>query len=612
MVVTRELAGQAERLTAAHGAAARPLLRGSQDDLAAAQRRHRGSDDDHRRVAQPATRGRLRDRRRDGLAHAAARPRAPRPGRRRRAPRSACRRSSSRGSSTAPSRSARPRPSGARFPSAASPSTSRRRCSAQSCFAAGEAKCTYGTGAFILANAGERCRHARPRGWPPAWPGGLRGATTYCLDGQVHSAGVGGRLAGTRIGLIGERRGRSTQPRARIGTSCSCPGWRGSARRSGRRRRGAPGWGCRSPAAAATSCARWCGASRRRSPASREAIARDTGEPLRRLRVDGGLTRSARLMQAQADLLQAPVECYPSPDATARGVAALARLGAGGASTPEEAVGAWSPAAMYEPRMAAAGGPRAAASAGARRRTRWRSWMAEQASGAPPPHDVVDRGRAAWWEARSRASSRAFELRVRTAGGRRRRRRRDQQGQHGAAAHGLRRQPGTLEARLVRRGHELLSAYAPRAGIPLERVGALLVAWSEREQRAASRRSCSAPAATATTRSRELGREELYRRVPQLGAGRAGGAGGARRGHRVHLHHPAGVRDRGDAGGLRAAAGLPRRRRRARPPAAGSSWPPPAGRCGPASSSTPPACSATSSTACSATTTSPSRRGAAS
>ena len=37
--------------------------------------------------------------------------------------------------------------------------------------------------------------------------------------------------------------------------------------------------------------------------------------------------------------------------------------------------------------------------------------------------------------------------------------------------------PGTLEARLVRRGHELMSEYAPRAGIPLARVGALLVAF---------------------------------------------------------------------------------------------------------------------------------------
>ena len=48
----------------------------------------------------------------------------------------------------------------------------------------------------------------------------------------------------------------------------------------------------------------------------------DAGRPLERLRVDGGLTRSATLMQAQADLLQSPVECYPSPDATALGAAA--------------------------------------------------------------------------------------------------------------------------------------------------------------------------------------------------------------------------------------------------------------------------------------------------
>jgi glycerol kinase len=59
-------------------------------------------------------------------------------------------------------------------------------------------------------------------------------------------------------------------------------------------------------------------------------------------------------MQAQADLLQAPVEVYPSADATALGVGALARLGGGGAKTPAEAVGDWSPVAVFEPRLAAA------------------------------------------------------------------------------------------------------------------------------------------------------------------------------------------------------------------------------------------------------------------
>jgi glycerol kinase len=83
------------------------------------------------------------------------------------------------------------------------------------------------------------------------------------------------------------------------------------------------------------------------------AMGNDIGRPLDRLRVDGGLTRSAALMQAQADLLQAPVELYPSPDATALGVGALARLGSGAAATPADAVGDWAPAAVFDPQMEA-------------------------------------------------------------------------------------------------------------------------------------------------------------------------------------------------------------------------------------------------------------------
>jgi len=81
------------------------------------------------------------------------------------------------------------------------------------------------------------------------------------------------------------------------------------------------------------------------------AVAGDLGTPLTRLRVDGGLSRSRVLMQAQADLLQAPVEVYPSPHATALGVAALARLGVGAAPNAAAAVGGWSPAVTYEPRI---------------------------------------------------------------------------------------------------------------------------------------------------------------------------------------------------------------------------------------------------------------------
>jgi len=69
------------------------------------------------------------------------------------------------------------------------------------------------------------------------------------------------------------------------------------------------------------------------------SVAADAGAPLARLRADGGLTRSRLLVQAQADLLQAPVEVSRSQDATALGVAALARLGTGDRDDLAGAVG---------------------------------------------------------------------------------------------------------------------------------------------------------------------------------------------------------------------------------------------------------------------------------
>ncbi len=81
--------------------------------------------------------------------------------------------------------------------------------------------------------------------------------------------------------------------------------------------------------------------------------------------------------------------------------------------------------------------------------------------------------------------------------------------------------PHTLEAQLVPRGHELLAQYAEQVGIPLERTGALLVAWTEEEfqrlpeiyQRA---RLCG------YSRAKAVPRELLYRLEPHLGAGALG------------------------------------------------------------------------------------------
>ena len=76
--------------------------------------------------------------------------------------------------------------------------------------------------------------------------------------------------------------------------------------------------------------------------------------------------------------------------------------------------------------------------------------------------------------------------------------------------------PGTLEARLVRRGHTLLTAYGHEVGIPIEPIGALLVAWT-----AAQRDALPRIAATAVQngyhRTRPVTVKELYDQEPHLG-----------------------------------------------------------------------------------------------
>jgi glycerol-3-phosphate dehydrogenase len=81
--------------------------------------------------------------------------------------------------------------------------------------------------------------------------------------------------------------------------------------------------------------------------------------------------------------------------------------------------------------------------------------------------------------------------------------------------------PGTLESRLVARGHELLSEYAPRLGIPVERTGALLVAWDD-EQLADFGGIVERSHANGYRAIRELDAPELYEREPHLGTGARG------------------------------------------------------------------------------------------
>jgi glycerol-3-phosphate dehydrogenase len=78
--------------------------------------------------------------------------------------------------------------------------------------------------------------------------------------------------------------------------------------------------------------------------------------------------------------------------------------------------------------------------------------------------------------------------------------------------------PGTLESRLLRRGNALLCDYAARAGIPVERTGALLVAWTP-EQRQALPGIERKARQNGYTRVSPVSAASLYQREPHLGPG---------------------------------------------------------------------------------------------
>jgi glycerol kinase len=218
----------------------------------------------------------------------------------------------------------------------------------EGCLTAGSAKCTYGTGAFLLANTGDTAvRSAGGLTTSVAWQ--ARGATPYCVDGQVYTAASAVRWI-TELGLIGSAAELDGVAAGDAGGVVCVPSFAGLA---------APWW--RSDATATFAGMTLASGRGHLVRAVLEGVAAqvaevaglvaaDLGAPLTRLRVDGGLTRSRVLMQAQADLAQVPVDVYPSPHATALGVAAMARLALEPGLTPEQAVPEWTPGRTYEPK----------------------------------------------------------------------------------------------------------------------------------------------------------------------------------------------------------------------------------------------------------------------
>ncbi|PCE16112.1 carbohydrate kinase [Microbacterium sp. SZ1] len=222
---------------------------------------------------------------------------------------------------------------------------------AQHCLRPGEAKCTFGTGAFLLANTGaDPVRSTAGLSSSVAWQQG--GQTSYCLDGQVYTAASAVRWL-EKLTFI-DTAADLDRVAADDSDGVLCvPALAGLA---------APWW--RPDATATLTGMTLSTGSEHLVRAVLEGIAAqvaelaramsaDLGAPLQRLRVDGGLTRSRVLMQAVADLMRVPVDVYPSQHATPLGAAALARCAADPALTLDEAIVPWSPSQTYEPQWSA-------------------------------------------------------------------------------------------------------------------------------------------------------------------------------------------------------------------------------------------------------------------
>ena len=222
---------------------------------------------------------------------------------------------------------------------------------AEGCLVSGSTKCTYGTGAFLLSNTGARSiRSAHGLTASVAWR--TRQGTDYCLDGQVFTAASAVQWL-VQVGLLDDAHSLDTvaAPTSDGVTfvpalaGLAAPWWRSEAR------------GSLAGLSLATSRGQLVRAVAEGVAATVAAlvavIGDDTGTAPAALRVDGGLTRSAVLMQAQADVLQVPVEVYPSPHATALGAAAFASLALDPTKSLADAAAAAAPAVVIEPQWSA-------------------------------------------------------------------------------------------------------------------------------------------------------------------------------------------------------------------------------------------------------------------
>ena len=225
----------------------------------------------------------------------------------------------------------------------------------QACFSPGAAKCTYGTGSFVLCNTGTSIVRSQAGLLSTvAWMDEA-GALTYALEGSVFVTGAAVQWLRDGLGLLDDA--AQSEALARTvpdsGGTLFVPALTGL---------GAPYW---DPQARGALFGLTRGTTRAHVVrAALEAIAfevRDVADlmtaqacvagfpAVSALRVDGGASTNDLLMQIQADQLQVPVERPVVAETTALGAAFLAGLATGVWSSPGELATAWQLDRRFEP-----------------------------------------------------------------------------------------------------------------------------------------------------------------------------------------------------------------------------------------------------------------------
>jgi glycerol kinase len=222
----------------------------------------------------------------------------------------------------------------------------------QACHKPGMAKCTYGTGCFVLQHAGRKPPTSR-HGLVGTVAWGLEGTTEYALEGSVFVGGAIVQWLRDGLGII-----RSSSDVEQL--AASVPDSGGVVLVPALAGLGAPHWDqdargliiglTRGTAAGHIARAALEGVAFEVADLL-DAINSDSGRRLPELRVDGGASVNNMLMQFQADLLGVPVVRSAITETTALGAAYLAGLGVGLWKSRDEIAHRWKAGARFEPQM---------------------------------------------------------------------------------------------------------------------------------------------------------------------------------------------------------------------------------------------------------------------